>query len=723
MKKLLTVLTFALFSSNIWAQEPENIKQCGHQENYIEHCKKIGIDPFNNEVYNNYERELNEKLKIGRTVKTARQSGRQGTRSGPLFIIPVVFHIVHVGGTENISDAQVLDAIRVLNLDYRNLNVDTADVIPAFKPIVADCEIEFRLAQIDALGNCVSGITRTFSSETNVGTNPMVDAVNRNLNNSSDNTNIRFPHNMYLNIWICINPNGAAGYTGGPVMGAITPNYDGIWVRHDYVGAIGTSSVLRSRTLTHEVGHWLSLAHTWGGSNNPGCDGTIMTPPCSGADNCSIDDGVSDTPNTIGWTTCNLSGSSCGSTVDNIQNYMEYTYCNRMFTEGQKAKMHTLLGLSVAGRNNLYTPANLTATGVDTVPILCAADFSTNPVYVCEGDSLTFTDNSFNGATGWNYIFSGGTPINSTLQNPTITYNAQGTYDVGLIANNGVSAVNLIKSNYITVLDPVGAAAPISEGFESATVLPNNTWMISNLDGKQTWEIASGIAYEGSKCMMIDNFSYNGGGKDIFLSKTYDLSGVANAEIHFKYAYRQKTSGDVEKLKVYVSNNCGQSWSLRKQVIGTALSGSMTSTTAYTPAPADWMSYDVTNISAAYLTQGFMFKIEFESDKGNNIYLDNINLDVNVGIDENNFSPLDFSVYPNPTTNSATVKYELSTQQNMILTLKDVLGRELCVLDKGSKQAGSHSLNISGGQLNSKGMYFVCLSNGVTSYTQKIVVQ
>lgn len=716
MNKLITAFTFLFIGATVHAQVPEPLIQCAHQKNYIEYCEKLGIDPFNNDAYNNYEKELNEGIKAKGNLK-------KGTRSGPLFIIPVVFHVAHVGTVENISDEQIKDAIRVLNLDYRKLNTDTGAVVTAFKSIAADCEIEFRLAQIDALGNCVSGITRTYTNETHVGTQPMVNDINKHLNGSTDINNIRFPHDMYMNVWICVNPDGAAGYTGGPVLGAFSPNADGIWIRHDYVGAIGTSSVARSRTLTHEVGHWLSLAHTWGSSNNPGCDGTIMTPPCSGADNCAIDDGVADTPETIGWTTCNLSGASCGSPLDNVQNYMEYSYCANMFTEGQKAKMHTLLGFTIAGRNNLYTAANLAATGVDTTAILCAADFSASPAFVCQGDSIDFTDHTFNGATAWNYIFSGGTPVTSTIQNPTITYNLPGTYDVGLIANNGVSSVNLIKANYINVLDAVGAAVPFSEGFESSTILPNTTWMLTNIDGEETWEIASGIGATGSKCMMIDNFTYNKSGKDFFYSKTYDLSGVGNAEVHFKYAYKQRTSSDLEKLKFWVSNNCGQNWIMLKQMSGSVLSGSSTLTSAFVPTATDWKSFDVTNIPAAYLVQGFLFRIEFESDRGNNIYIDDINLDVNVGVDENNFSPLDFTVYPNPTTNSAILKYELSTAQNIVVTLKDVLGRELCVLDKGNKTSGSHNLTIGETQLSTKGIYFVCLSNGVTTFTQKIVVQ
>ena len=79
-------------------------------------------------------------------------------------------------------------------------------------------------------------------------------------------------------------------------------------LRHDYMGVIGTGSNTARHTLSHESGHWLNLAHNWGGTNTP-----------ADAGNCSDDDGVADTPNTIGWTTCNVNGNTCGS-LDNVQN-------------------------------------------------------------------------------------------------------------------------------------------------------------------------------------------------------------------------------------------------------------------------------------------------------------------------------------------------------------------------------------------------------------------
>ena len=102
-------------------------------------------------------------------------------------IIPVVFHIVHNYGQENISDAQVLDAVRILNEDFRKLNPDTASIVPAFQSIAADCQIEFRLANIDPNGNCTNGIDRIVS--------PLTE-------NADDFAKLNpWPEDQYLNIW------------------------------------------------------------------------------------------------------------------------------------------------------------------------------------------------------------------------------------------------------------------------------------------------------------------------------------------------------------------------------------------------------------------------------------------------------------------------------------------------------------------------------------------
>jgi hypothetical protein len=234
-------------------------------------------------------------------------SGMQRTQ-GTVRIIPVVFHILHNYGPENISDAQVLDEVRILNEDFRMRNPDTVAIVPAFKHIAADCEIEFRLATIDPNGNCTNGIDRIVSTLTE---------------NAGDQSKLNpWPDHQYLNIWVVSSLawSGVAAYAYYP--GTAPAGADGVISQHRFIGSIGTGSPGTSRVITHEVGHCFNLTHVWGDTNDPGVS-------------CG-DDSVSDTPITEGWTSCNLNGSSCGNSLDNVQNYMEYAYCDRMFTQGQK---------------------------------------------------------------------------------------------------------------------------------------------------------------------------------------------------------------------------------------------------------------------------------------------------------------------------------------------------------------------------------------------------
>ena len=171
------------------------------------------------------------------TLSASRVSARE-----EVLIIPIVFHISHFTGPENISTAQIYDAVDVLNTNMRALNDNIGDVIPEFEDLVADIEIEFRLAQRDPQGNCHPGINRVVSELTYAGDYEMKQLI-------------QWPRNKYLNVWVCEDAAGAAGYTQYPQWVQGSPEEDGIVIQHRYTGSIGTSNAYRSRTLTHEVGH------------------------------------------------------------------------------------------------------------------------------------------------------------------------------------------------------------------------------------------------------------------------------------------------------------------------------------------------------------------------------------------------------------------------------------------------------------------------------------
>ena len=106
-------------------------------------------------------------------------------------------------------------------------------------------------------------------------------------------------------------------------------------------------------------------------------------------------------------------------------------------------------------------------------------DFSAAPFSICEGETVTFTDNSTGTPTTWNWSFPGGTPSSSTMQNPTVTYSNAGNYDVVLTIDDGNGAVSKTIQNYITVSSIPGQAAgiigttnPVQGTVETYSVLP-----------------------------------------------------------------------------------------------------------------------------------------------------------------------------------------------------------------------------------------------------------
>jgi PKD repeat protein len=624
------------------------------------------------------------------------------SRDNNPFIIPVVFHIVHYNGAENISMEQIEDQIRILNTDFRKLNADTSSIVDEFQELAADCNIEFRLAQYDPDGNCTNGVVRTVSSTTFIG--------GENLKDVSP----IWDRSSYLNIWVCNSiENGAAGYSNYPYVYDFPggDQVDGIVILHDYVGSIGTGSSGTSRAITHEVGHWLNLLHVWGDNNEPGVS-------------CGTDN-VSDTPQSIGWTTCNINGSSCtDGGVDNVQNYMEYSYCTNMFTEGQKTRMQAALNSSIADRNQLWTEANLIATGVLDEPIFCTADFISENTVVCVGQSVILSDMSFNGASSYNWTFDGGTPASSIEQNPSIIYNTAGVYSVSLTASNGLTDLTETKTNYITVIPSTGSPLPYFEGFENIASVPSENIFVNNFDNDNVWQISTAAAATGTKSIKLNNNTNTISEKDEFLSNTIDLSNTTeDVVLSFKYAYCKKSNTNDDVLKIYASLNCGDSWALRKTIYGDALSSAPNQNSSFVPESNEWITAEVTTISSLYLVEGFRFKFEWEAGGGNNIYIDDINISGPLvsGLSSNDNDKL-FSIFPNPANKSTTLKLNVAKEQLGNIYLTDFTGRKIMDVYNG-KIEGQNNYDIDLRQL-SKGIYFVNLKLADNNFSvKKLIVE
>lgn len=630
----------------------------------------------------------------------------QRTATQP-YIIPIVFHIIHQNGAENISDAQVLDEVRILNEDFRKLNADTSQIIPAFQSVAADCEIEFRLAQIDPEGNCTNGIDRIYSHETNIG---------------DDNSKLNpWPRNKYLNVWVVKSMEaGVAGYAyyPGATVG-IMQIYDGVIILSDYIGSIGTSSPGTSRALTHEIGHYLNLAHTWGSTNEPGvmCD----------------DDNVPDTPVTKGWTSCNLAGAVCNpNIVENVQNFMEYSYCSKMFTEGQKQRMIATLNSPTAQRNQLWSPANLIATGVLNQPVaLCVpvAAFHAASNFVCEGTPITFFDDSYNGTVGSRtWTFSNGTPSTSTAANPTVVFTGGGYQTVTLTVSNaaGTDTKTSTSEIYVSPLYWTYFGTK-SESFE--TVAAYNEWAVRNDDDDAvSWQRVTNAGATGSSSIRLNNYSNDGGSIDEIISPAYDLSTTSGLALSFKLSGATRETDPArmtDVLKVYSSTDCGKTWAVRLTRQGSVLCNAGYWGTSYVPSSASqWITQSI-NLPPFLMQQNVRFKFQFTGGEGlgNNIYIDDINITGVTGMADQEDAGAYMSIFPNPSNGTFIVQYYNQTAASVTIRMYDVTGRTLRILEQEEKPAGEHQVTLSKEQLSLiPGVYFVELQKGGERKVQKLVI-
>lgn len=577
---------------------------------------------------------------------------------GIIYKIPVVFHIIHNNGVEKIDRDQAIDALQILNRDLRALRADTATVDTLFKPLIADIEVEFVLATKSPDGSCFNGVTMTESaySYNNGGINGSDQVNDIMMFNNVYQGN--WPGNQYLNVFVCGSVGtGIAGYTNYPSGFFGNTMNNGVWLRHDYCGSIGTGSPSGSKTFVHEIGHWLNLPHTWGSTNEPGL-----------ATNCNSDDGVTDTPNTIGSNWCNYNEVTCGP-VANIENHMEYSSCRKMFTQGQKSRMRTALNSSTGGRSNLITPSNHFATGIDAPAPFCEVDFFANRYVTCSGDSIYFEDYSFHNPISWDWNFQGASPNTSNLESTYAKYQLPGVYDVSLTASgDSINFITETKNESVVVMNYSGDQLPYYEGFENINFNAPE-WISNDLN----WSITDEVSYNGSYCLKLQNQGLAEGTKLSLESKTLNLSDSAKAYFTFKYAYARKNSSNNDFLRILGSYDCGKTWATRK-IIYTNQLITAPDQNNFIPTYSEWKEANIVSLIGPFCVSNFRFKFEFNSGGGNNLYIDNINISYENTTGTNSFDNQEISVYPNPSSDFLKISAFKNIDE---INFYDIMGKKV----------------------------------------------
>jgi Pregnancy-associated plasma protein-A/Secretion system C-terminal sorting domain len=289
----------------------------------------------------------------------ARTEGDCGgrTEDDVIYELPVIVHIMHIGEKigegSNISAAQVQSQIDVLNEDFNLSNSNLENTLSAFRERVGFAGIRFVLAKYDPKGKLMpeEGIDRQLTSKL-VWDSWEIDEIIK--------PQTIWNPKQYINIWTVGDVFSYYGYSTYPQASGLEgissngsdENTDGIALDHSVMGSYAKvqTAQLKSRplfnlgrTLTHEMGHFLGLLHTWGEASSS---------------NCFYSDYCADTPPTSGDSRgCLLSKYVCGNTVM-VQNYMDYSddACMTLFTKNQVERMRTALKNGLRRKELISSP-------------------------------------------------------------------------------------------------------------------------------------------------------------------------------------------------------------------------------------------------------------------------------------------------------------------------------------------------------------------------------
>jgi hypothetical protein len=259
----------------------------------------------------------------------------------------------------------------------------------------------------------------------------------------------------------------------------------------------------------------------------------------------------------------------------------------------------------------------------------------------------------------------------------------------------------------------------MSESFETSSI---NDFIVIN-DTGSVWQISNGIGYSGSKSMYLKNFSGNNAGSlDEFITPAYDLTDLpsGSAKVSFKVAYAGKyvagtilTPADTiyDKLTVYTSNNCGETWQNRLVKSGEDLATTSPLEIEFNPSSTDqWAEFSFI-IPAGLVTNmdNMRLKFSFYSNGGNNIYIDDINIASLSGSDINSqtLAGNEIKLYPNPANSDTKLYLELNNSYNVSIQVIDLNGRIVNDVFNNKMSVGSYNIDINNVDNLATGIYYV----------------
>ncbi|MFZ9942093.1 MAG: M43 family zinc metalloprotease [Bacteroidia bacterium] len=700
MKKLVFVLLSAIGSMVHPIVFAQPVNRCGVNEHEQWLQSKDPKRAYQREQFNQMVNDYADQLLASKTTL-------------PNINIPIVVHLVYKTAAQNISDAQIISQIDILNQDFNRQNPDTANTPVPFLPIAGVANVNFCLATVDPVGNPTTGIERRLTTVNSFNTN---DAVKSFASGGLD----AWDPSQYFNVWVCNLGGGLLGYGEFPTN-QLSNTY-GVVIGYNYFGNIGNVSAPYNlgRTATHELGHCFNLFHIWGD------DGTA----CTGSDQCA------DTPNQAGenYTCPGFPSISCnnGPNGDMWMNYMDYSddACMNMFTAGQVARMLAVLNngpysdlqnSTACGTNNLFA-LDARILGVDAPSgNLCNGNITPIIQLKNQGaDTLTSVviNYDIDNGPGQSYTWAGSlASLNTvTVTLPTISSGpGNHVFNVASSLPKNSPDQNTINDTASSSFAVVGLGQPIpyAEGFEAN--FPNTGALLYNPDAGFTWEQTAAASHSGGQSIYINHYDYSSNGEvDEYILPNLDLTSIASPELSFWVAYRLYTNPTSnpnysDTLEVLVSTDCGQTFTSAYKKFSTALvttPAPFYTTAAFVPNASQWRR-DSIDLSPFASFNNVVIKFRSITDYENNLYLDDINIDGTTGV--SNVGMLDqVRMYPNPVVQDLFLNMNaLASDEKMNVQISDMTGRivkrlyslsggQSYPIDVSDLDAGVYLLQITG---------------------------
>ena len=396
-----------------------------------------------------------------------------------------------------------------------------------------------------------------------------------------------------------------------------------------------------------------------------------------------------------------------------------------------------------ASRTTAQTIAGLPDIGVNAftaaTPGLCNG--TTTPMVTIKNEgSLAITSASVA------YAINGGTPVTqnwtgslsagatAVVTFPQVTLPAGTNSLVATVSSpNGTGDVNGMNNMsaplIAAVLNNTATPAPYSEGMESTSFnsIPAGHVLLYNTATKPLVTVVSKAQVNGlpqelggygqsTKSLMVDFFTMQSGAQASII--TPKVSGItANHKLYFNHAYASY-AGEADGLKIFVSSNCGTTWTNVFDKSGTALATAPNATSRFFPQPTQW--YPNTISLSQFAGQELIVKFECNSAFGNNLWLDNFWINT-AALGEEEIQAAQAKLYPNPARDAVKVSLQVSEAGEALVEVINLNGQTV-IAQTASVEAGMQSIDLNVADL-ANGVYTVKIALNDRVETLRFTVQ